>query len=497
MKFSRWLLLGAAAPLVVAGCDNFGRAMTAHTDVVARAAGKELKVDEAVQLLAANPQIPADPQVVRALADIWVDYTLLATAAAEDPTLAAVDLEKFTQAAREQMTVFKLRQQVIQPDTSFTDEEVLQRWASEGPGAEIRARHILLRIPAEATPAQRDSVRQLAESLRAQAAGGADFAALASQYSQDPGSAERGGDLGFFGRGRMVAPFEEAAFGLKEGEVSQVVESPFGYHIIRVEERRQTDLEPQRQQFRQFLVQRAEQDAETAYLDSLSASANVQVTDGGLAVVRELAAQPDVVLRGRAARREIATFEGGSLTSGEFAEFIRTQPPHIQAAFPTATDEQLEGVVKQLARKELLLREAERRQVTLTPAEQDSLRTQARQAINNVVASSGFANAGTSGGAGAAAIDARVREVLQGAINGTRQLVPLGPLAFSLREAYGAEINESTFSQVVEKLEQVRASQGVPANPGAPVAPGTPPGAAPGAAPGNQPAAPAPQPRQP
>ena len=65
-----------------------GEAMTAHTDVVARAAGKELRVEEAPQMLAANPQVPADPQVVRALADLWVDYTLLATAVAEDTSLA-------------------------------------------------------------------------------------------------------------------------------------------------------------------------------------------------------------------------------------------------------------------------------------------------------------------------------------------------------------------------------------------------------------------------
>jgi peptidyl-prolyl cis-trans isomerase C len=460
MKVSRWLLLAAAAPLALAGCNSFGEAMTAHTDVVARAAGHELKVDEAARILASNPEVPADPQVVRALADIWVDYTLLAVAAAEDTTLAAINMERFTQEAREQALVWKLREQVIQPDTVFTDEQLQQRWATEGPGAEIRARHILLRIPADASPQQREALRQRAEELRQRAVAGEDFAQLAQQHSEDPGSAQRGGDLGFFGRGRMVAPFEEAAFRLQPGEISPVVESPFGYHVIKLEERRQQELGEQREQFRQFLVQRAEQEAETAYLDSLTTAANVQIRPGGLAVVREIAQQPDVPLRGRAAQREIAAYEGGNFTTGHFAAFIRTQPPHVQSAFATATDDQLEGVVKQLARKEILVREAQRRGLRLTEEEEQQIRDEARQAIRQVLDVSGFARAG---GASSAEIGARVRELIEGAVRGERPLIPLGPLSFALRDAYPNEINEAVFSEVVRRMEQVRAAQPAPA----------------------------------
>jgi parvulin-like peptidyl-prolyl isomerase len=67
--------------------------------------------------------------------------------------------------------------------------------------------------------------------------GGADFAALATEWSGDPGSAQRGGDLDYFPRGVMVAPFEEAAFSTEPGQVSEIVESQFGLHIIRVEDR--------------------------------------------------------------------------------------------------------------------------------------------------------------------------------------------------------------------------------------------------------------------
>jgi peptidyl-prolyl cis-trans isomerase C len=473
-------LIPAAASLVLGACGGLSEAMTAHTDTVARAAGKEFKIEEAAAMLAANPQIPAQPEVVRALADLWVDYILLATAVAEDTSLAAVDLNAFIAPAREQALVLKLRDQVIRPDTLFTEQEVQQRWTTEGPGAEIRARHILLRAPADATPAQRDSVRQLAESLRQRAVQGEDFAALARQYSEDPGSAQRGGDLDFFGRGRMVAPFEEAAFKLQPGEVSPVVETPFGYHVIRVEERRQQELGEQREQFRQFLVGQAQQQAETTYLDSISKAANVEVQPGGLAVVREVASRPESALRGRAASRQIATYNGGAFTTGEFLEFVRTQPPQVQSMFTSASDEQLQNAVEQLTRKELLLQQARARNVSLTRAEEDSIRSEARQAIRELVRATGL----TSGARPTSAtIEARVEALIRSYISGQAQLVPLGTFGFLLRDLYPSEINEGTFAQVVAAVEQARASMPAPAP--APGAQGVP---------GAQPGTPAPQP---
>src|SRR4030095_2016686 len=83
--------------------------------------------------------------------------------------------------------------------------------------------------------------RAKAEDILKRLKAGEDFVALAKQYSTDPGSKENGGDLGWFGRGRMVPEFEKAAFALQPGQRSEVVESPFGFHIIRVDERRTGD----------------------------------------------------------------------------------------------------------------------------------------------------------------------------------------------------------------------------------------------------------------
>jgi peptidyl-prolyl cis-trans isomerase D len=95
--------------------------------------------------------------------------------------------------------------------------------------------HILIAAPADAKPADKEAAKKKAEALLAELRKSPDkFPELAKQNSQDTGSAEKGGDLGVMGPGMMVKPFEEAAFKLKEGEISPVVETEFGYHIIRV-----------------------------------------------------------------------------------------------------------------------------------------------------------------------------------------------------------------------------------------------------------------------
>jgi peptidyl-prolyl cis-trans isomerase C len=101
---------------------------------------------------------------------------------------------------------------------------------------QIEARHILLKLDPAAEPARRAERRKRIEEILAEARKGTDFAALAKKYSEDA-TAAAGGNLGHFARGRMVKAFEDAAFALKSGEISGVVESPFGYHIIKLESR--------------------------------------------------------------------------------------------------------------------------------------------------------------------------------------------------------------------------------------------------------------------
>ncbi len=111
-------------------------------------------------------------------------------------------------------------------------EQNLQRLAGQ---EQRRASHILINAPKDAPAAERDKARVQAEALLAQVQKAPKtFAEVARKHSQDPGSAAKGGDLDFFARGAMVKPFEDAVFGMKAGEISPLVESEFGFHIIQL-----------------------------------------------------------------------------------------------------------------------------------------------------------------------------------------------------------------------------------------------------------------------
>lgn len=115
-------------------------------------------------------------------------------------------------------------------------ERLTEQLGDEMPlaGEQVRARHILISVPQDAAPEDDQIALAKAISITQQLQGGADFAALAAEFSDDTSNAASGGDLGFFGKGQMVQEFEDAAFSLAVDEISDPVRTQFGYHIIQV-----------------------------------------------------------------------------------------------------------------------------------------------------------------------------------------------------------------------------------------------------------------------
>ncbi len=154
------------------------------------------------------------------------------------------------------IAIFRPENYLDQVEVDKRDLESAYERRSDEFQKRIRARHIMLRAEDNEDEAEEKAPEKLRE-LRDRIMDGESFAELATEYSQDPGSAARGGDLGTFTREQMVAPFAEAAFALEEGEMSEIVETQFGYHLIKVDEiipRR--ELEEVEEELRREIMQR-------------------------------------------------------------------------------------------------------------------------------------------------------------------------------------------------------------------------------------------------
>ena len=143
---------------------------------------------------------------------------------------------------------------------------------------QVRASHILIKVDPGADGAKKAEARTKIESLQTKLKKGEDFGALAKEYSEGP-SGPKGGDLGFFGRGQMVKPFEEAAFTMKAGQVSDMVETRFGYHLIMVTDRtpeNTSSYEEVKDRLGQYLKQQKVQEAIAEYVETLKGKAKIE-----------------------------------------------------------------------------------------------------------------------------------------------------------------------------------------------------------------------------
>ena len=153
---------------------------------------------------------------------------------------------------------------------------------------EVSARHILFKAEAGADEPTKAAAKAKAEAARKRALAGEDFATLAIELSEGP-SGPSGGDLGLFSKDRMVPPFADAAFALKVGEISGVVETRFGYHVIKVEERheaRTVPLDEVKDQIKQGMAQEGQQSRIEALLTTLREKAEIIPVSTGTAPVQ-------------------------------------------------------------------------------------------------------------------------------------------------------------------------------------------------------------------
>lgn len=446
----RFLWLGLLA--VASGCGD----PDPGTTFVARAGGLDLTVEEVARLLAPTPPRSDERAAALNVANLWVDYVLLATALGEDGTLAHLELAPLAEERARQGIVAPLRDSIVRADAPITEAELRRRYEREAPGSEIRTRQILLAVSPDASPTTVEGIREAIEALRRRIVEeGEDFETLAREHSQDRRTAERGGDMGFFGRGATVPPFEEAAYALEPGEVSEPVQTSDGWHIIRLEERRTPTLEQFRQQVQEQALVR--------YLDGLEAQAEPRLDQRAVDAVRDLARNPTAV-RGQE-RDTLIYYDGGGVTTRHVQQHLGSQSPEVRSEIANAaTDRIVVGVLRPLVRQQLLDAEVRRHGLEPGPAEIEAEAARLRQTLRDAARELELLALSVESDQGrAAAVDQAVREVLAQIAGNMRQVVGLGPLANVLREHYGFEIRDDRTILVVRRLDELRREGGGPA----------------------------------
>ncbi|MEI6305231.1 MAG: peptidylprolyl isomerase [Deltaproteobacteria bacterium] len=199
--------------------------------------------------------------------------------------IKALDLDELEirNYTRRDAVILNFMEQTILPKVKVTEEENrkfydqnLDKFKND---ESVRASHILLGVDAKATFEEKKKAREKAEKLRKELVGGADFASLAKEHSTCP-SSKQGGDLGYFGKGQMVPAFEQAAFALKPGSISDVVETQFGYHILKVAEKKAAgavSFKDSLPRIEEFLKSQKVQTAVNAYLDEAKKIAKMEI----------------------------------------------------------------------------------------------------------------------------------------------------------------------------------------------------------------------------
>jgi peptidyl-prolyl cis-trans isomerase C len=289
-------------------------------DVLARVNGEAIErweFDNAVKRMEARAGAPVPPEkrdeILRGVLDQLVAFHLLAQESrarkipipdtdvdarvgeirksfpseqAFTQTMAAQGLtvDQVRTQARASLEVAKVVEAEVTTKVAVQDAEVnafyqqnLERFKQ---GDTVHASHILIGLPPNATPDQKTEAKTKAQAALKQVRGGADFATVARAQSQDSGSAQNGGDLGFFPKGQMTPPFEAAAFTLNPGAVSAVVETQFGYHVIKVHERRPPRTAPFAEvsgQIKDFLIQGQREQKLQQFVEQVKGKSKVQI----------------------------------------------------------------------------------------------------------------------------------------------------------------------------------------------------------------------------
>jgi hypothetical protein len=236
--------------------------------------------------------------------------------------------------------------------------------------------HILFAARSNADDTLRTAKRKQAEATLTRLRKGAGFGRLASQLSEDPGTRSDSGYLPLGPRGRFVASFDSAAWSLEPGGTSGVVETPYGYHLLR-----RPGLEEVRERLGDHLVAQVGMRLDSLYMDSLAAANQIKLVRDAPAMMRTAIKDPSEAVE---SAKPLVRFTGGTLTTRDYLRWVNALPPQYSARLRTADDSALNQFATALAQNTLLLRDAEAGGIRLTPEEWTELTQRYRAQLDTL-----------------------------------------------------------------------------------------------------------------
>ena len=443
------LLLGTS----LTACSSFRDLFSAHADVVAEAGSRRLTPGRLAQIMISGKGIRPDREVAKFVANVWVDYALFAEAVANGKL--PLDSASIARAVWPQLAELKGSHW---HDSLMARRSLLPPTAADSVyrGNDVRVlQHILYRVPPNAVPEVRKVARKKAEGTLARIKRGADFGQVASQVSEDPGSKLDRGYLPPSPKGRFVPAFDSAGWSLAPGATSGVVETPFGYHIIK-----RPPQDAVRERLTAYLVQSAGSRLDSIYMDSLALQNQIKVDKGAAAAMRLATEDPD---KARRSKKKLSTFKGGGLTVAEFMRWIQALPPQYATQLRQADDTMLTQFARVLSQNVLLLRQADSAKIQVTPDEWTMLASGYRAQVDTLRREMGLDTTSLFDSTVAAAdrnkvAALKVDQYFDRLVSGKSRLRPLpSALATLLRDQSTYKVYEAGLNRAVEMAQAERA----------------------------------------
>lgn len=366
---STWKHAIAAGALLALAC---GGGEELEEEAVAEIGDEKITVEEVADYMKRTGRGANRDAVERAVGNL-VDLRLVEMRARGRHDLSAQESLQMRE-WREVLLINQFREDVVWRDVEV-DEAALREWYDENVGEEARVRHILIRVAPTAPEQEKARARALADSLHQAIEQGADMAELAAEHSEDPGSAQQGGLLGWSARGSWVEPFENAAFATPEGELAPVVETQFGYHVLKVEEKRKQSFEDLREEIEQQVLMPERGEAEQAFVTNLMETSGVEFHESNVDRFIALARADSPEAPGGDERDlPLATYrDGGKISLGELWDLYEALPEANRRAIAQLDQAGMIQALSTLVQQRLLLDRARAADVELDSVRQGQL----------------------------------------------------------------------------------------------------------------------------